>query len=447
MQPIQSHLPQILTALPGPNARAIIERDQRVISPSYTRSYPLVAAHAQGAMVQDPDGNRLLDFAAGIAVVATGHCHPEVVTAIQTQAAKLIHMSGTDFYYENMVALAEKLASLVPGGGPRRVYFGNSGTEAIEAAIKLARYHTSRGQFVAFLGAFHGRTLGSLSLTASKSLQKRGFFPMMPGVHHVPYAYCYRCAYGKQPDTCAVECVKAIEQELFRTVLPATDVAAIFVEPVQGEGGYVVPPQKFFDELQALALRHGILIVADEVQSGMGRTGKMFASQHFGLEPDVIALAKGIASGLPLGAVVSRADLMQWPAGAHASTFGGNPVAVQAAITTIELLERELIDNAARVGERLLARLSGLPQRSPIVGDVRGLGLMIGIELVRDQATKERAGDLRDRLVQMCFERGLLILGAGPNSIRLCPPLVITTDQADFAAQTIEECLKQIHAA
>src|SRR5579872_5059897 len=443
-------LPKLITSLPGPKALAIIERDKQVISPSYTRSYPLVAARGEGAIVYDPDGNRFLDFAAGIAVVATGHCHPKVVKAVQEQAAKLIHMSGTDFYYENMVELAEKLAKLVSslgsGGGlgasgSRRVSFGNSGTEAIEAAIKLARYHTGRGQFVAFLGAFHGRTMGSLALTASKSVQQKGFFPVMPGVHHVPYAYCYRCAYGKTPDSCAVECVQAIETELFRTSVPPQEVAAIFVESIQGEGGYVVPPRKFFDELRRLADKHGILIVADEVQSGMGRTGKMFASEHFGLQPDLIALAKGIASGLPLGATVAKAELMTWKPGAHASTFGGNPVAVAAALATIELLEQELVDNAARVGAHLMGRLRDLPQRFPIVGDVRGLGLMIGIELVRHQATKERAGDLRDKVVQMCFERGLLVLGAGPNTIRLCPPLVITTDQADFAAQTIEECL------
>jgi len=438
-------LPKLITALPGPKARAIIERDGQVISPSYTRSYPLVAERGEGAIVEDPDGNRFLDFAAGIAVVATGHCHPQVVKAIQEQAAKLIHMSGTDFYYENMVALAEKLASLVSAGGsPRRVYFGNSGTEAIEAAIKLTRYQSGRGQFVAFVGAFHGRTMGSLALTASKSTQQKGFFPVMPGAHHMPYAYCYRCPYGKEPDSCAVECVTAIETELFRTSVAPQDVAAIFVEPIQGEGGYVVPPRKFFDELRRLADRHGILLVADEVQSGMGRTGKMFASEHFGLQPDVMALAKGIASGLPLGAMVARAELMNWPPGAHASTFGGNPVAVAASLATIELLEQELVDNAARVGAHLMGRLRDLPQRFPMVGDVRGLGLMIGIELVRDQATKERAGDLRDRAVQMCFERGLLVLGAGPNTIRLCPPLVINKDQADFAAQTIEECLRTL---
>jgi 4-aminobutyrate aminotransferase len=437
----QAMLPKLLTALPGPKARAIIERDQRVISPSYTRSYPLVAERGEGAIVLDPDGNRFLDFAAGIAVVATGHCHPKVVQAIQEQASRLIHMSGTDFYYENMVQLAERLADLVPGSVPRRVYFGNSGTEAVEAAIKLARYHTGRKQFIAFVGAFHGRTMGSLALTGSKSIQKDGFFPMMPGAHHVPYAYCYRCAYGKTPETCAVECVDAIESELFRTTLPPEEVAAIFVEPVQGEGGYVVPPRKFFDELRRLADSYGILLIFDEVQSGMGRTGKMFACEHFGAVPDVITLAKGIASGLPLGAVVAGAELMSWPPGAHASTFGGNPVAVAAALATLELLEAGLMENAARVGAHMLARLRELPGRSPIVGDVRGLGLMIGIELVRDQKTKERAVELRDSLVQMCFERGLLVLGAGPNSIRLCPPLVITKDQADFAVDTITKCL------
>jgi 4-aminobutyrate aminotransferase len=284
--------------------------------------------------------------------------------------------------------------------------------------------------------------MGSLALTGSKSGQQKGFFPVMPGAHHVPYAYCYRCAYGKEPDSCAVECVQAIETELFRTTVPPEEVAAIFVEPVQGEGGYVVPPQKFFDELRRLADKHGILLVADEVQSGMGRTGKMFASEHFGVEPDVLTLAKGIASGMPLGAMVARAELMDWKPGAHASTFGGNPVAVAASLATIELLEQGLVDNASFIGARLMDKLRDLPKRFPTVGDVRGLGLMIGIELVRDQVTKERAGDLRDKLVQMCFERGLLLLGAGPNTIRLCPPLIINKDQADFAVKTIEECLR-----
>ena len=441
---IRADLPALVTPPPGPNARKIIGRDSAVLSPSYTRSYPLVVRRGQGAMVEDVDGNRFLDFNAGIAVVSTGHCHPQVVEAIQKQAAELIHMSGTDFYYESMVALAEKLAALAPGDTPKRVYFGNSGTEAIEAALKMARYHTGRGQFIAFFGAFHGRTMGSLALTGSKSVQKKGFFPVMQGAHHVPYANCYRCDYGKTPDTCAVECVKVIEDRLFRHTVPAEEVAAIFVEPVQGEGGYIVPPKKFFEELTALAERHGILLVADEVQCGMGRTGKMFASDHFGFEPDIMALAKGIASGMPLSAAVARAEVMNWTPGAHASTFGGNPVCVAASLKTIELLEQELVDNAARVGAHLKARLQDLPRKFPIVGDVRGLGLMIGIELVRDQKTKERAPDLRDRLEALCFERGLLVLGAGPNTIRLSPPLVITKDQADFAVETIEDCLREL---
>jgi 4-aminobutyrate aminotransferase len=442
--PDVSNLPSLLTPLPGPKARGIIERDKAVISPSYTRSYPLVVARGEGAMVEDVDGNRFLDCNAGIAVVASGHCHPKVVEAIREQAGRLIHMSGTDFYYENMVLLAEKLAALAPGDAAKRVYFGNSGTEAIEAAIKLARYHTKRGQFIAFFGGFHGRTMGSLALTASKSVQQKGFFPVIPGVHHVPYAYCYRCAYGKTPDSCAVECVKVIEDQLFRHKVPAEDVAAIVVEPVQGEGGYVVPPKKFFDELRRVADKYGILIIADEVQSGMGRTGKMFASEHFDFTPDIVAMAKGIASGMPLGAMVARADIMDWTPGAHASTFGGNPVCVAASLATIELLEQELVENSAKVGAHMKARLDKFPGRYKIVGDVRGLGLMIGLEIVRDQQSKERAPDLRDRIVQLCFERGVLVLGSGPNSIRICPPLVITKDQADFAVDTLEDCIRSL---
>jgi len=448
LEAVRPDLPQIHGPLPGPRARQIIERDKKVISPSYTRSYPLVASRGEGAIVEDVDGNRFLDFNAGIAVVATGHCHPKVVEAIQRQAAQLVHMSGTDFYYENMVALAEKLAALAPGGGERRVSFGNSGTEAVEAALKLARYSTGREKFIAFLGAFHGRTMGSLSLTASKPVQRRGFSPLVPGVHHIPYAYCYRCAYGKSPDSCAVECAKVIEDQLVKTIVPADEVAAIVVEPVQGEGGYIVPPQKFFDELARIAKRFGMLLVFDEVQSGMGRTGKMWAAEHFGASPDILAVAKGIASGLPLGATVARADLMTWPPGAHASTFGGNPVACAAALATIELLEKELVANAAQMGAYIMGRLREWPARFPVVGEVRGLGLMIGIELVRDRQTRERAPAVRNRVLELAFERGLLVLGAGENSIRLCPPLVITRDQAAFAVDVLEECLKiAIHEA
>jgi 4-aminobutyrate aminotransferase len=438
---LRADLPQLVTSFPGPRASALIARDQAVMSPSYTRGYPLTVQRAEGAMIEDLDGNRFLDFNAGIAVCATGHCHPQVVRAIQEQAAKLLHYSGTDFYYENMVTLAEKLSSLVQGGGPRRVYFGNSGTEAIEASLKMARYHTGREKFIAFLGGFHGRTMGSLSLTGSKSVQKKGFGPLLSGVAHIPYANCYRCNYGKQVETCNVECVKVIEDQLIRHILPASEIAGIIAEPIQGEGGYVVPPQKFVDELQSVAAKYKIPIIWDEVQAGMGRTGKMFATEHFGVNPDILALAKGIASGLPLSAVVTKPEWMQWTPGAHASTFGGNPVAIASSLATIELLEAELMDNARRLGERMLSRMREWPKRFAHVGRVQGLGLMIGFELVKDQASKERYPELRDRIEQMAFERGLLILGCGPNSIRLCPPLVINEDQADFALDTLEACL------
>jgi 4-aminobutyrate aminotransferase len=440
---VRPDLPNLVGPLPGPRARAIIERDRQVCSPSYTRCYPLVAARGEGAMVEDVDGNRFLDFNAGIAVVATGHCHPRVVRAIQEQAARLIHMSGTDFYYEEMVALAEKLAAIAPGGVARRVSFGNSGAEAIEGSIKLARWATGRDKIIAFYGSFHGRTLGALSLTARKAVQRAGFGPLLPGVSHAPYPYCYRCPFGKEPEGCAVECVGFIENTLLKTIAPAEETAAIVVEPVQGEGGYVVPPRKFFDELARVAKQNGILLILDEVQSGMGRTGRMWAAEHFDAVPDIMAVAKGIASGMPLGAVVARADLMRWPPGAHASTFGGNPVACQAALATIALLEEGLVENAARMGAWMMDRLREWPAKFNTVGDVRGLGLMIGVELVRDRRTKEKAPELRDRVVQMAFERGLLVLGAGDNTLRLCPPLVVTREQCQFAVETLEACLQE----
>lgn len=442
VEELRARLPLLSGPLPGPRAQSIIERDHQVLSPSYTRGYPLVIERGEGAVVYDVDGNRFLDFNAGIAVVSTGHSHPDVVKSVQEQAAKFLHMSGTDFYYESMVQLAEKLARLAPGGFDRRVYFGNSGTEAMEAAIKMARYSTGRDKFIAFLGAFHGRTMGSLSLTARRPVQRRGFSPFMSGVHHVPYAYCYRCAYGKTPDQCGVECAKVIEEQLLKTILPADEVAAIVVEPVQGEGGYIVPPAKFLEELERIAHRHGMLLIFDEVQSGMGRTGKMWAADHFGVAPDVFTVAKGIASGMPISATVAKAAVMNWPPGAHASTFGGNPVSVAAALTTIELLEQGLVDNAAKMGAYMRQRMDAWPSRFPIVGDVRGLGLMIGVELVRDQNTRERAPEERDRIVDLAFEKGLLILGAGENTLRLSPPLLIDQQQADFAMDTLEACFE-----
>jgi 4-aminobutyrate aminotransferase len=441
---IRVDLPHLNGSLPGPRARAAIARDAKVVSPSYTRAYPLVVQKGEGAMVEDVDGNRFLDFSAGIAVVAAGHCHPKVVEAIQRQAARLIHMSGTDFYYEELIALAEKLNEIAPGDTAWRVSFGNSGAEAMEGALKLARYATGRDKIIAFLGSFHGRTMGALSLTSRRAVQREGFGPFLPGVVHAPYAYCYRCPYGQKPDTCAVECVQHIEHTLLKTISPARETAAIVVEPIQGEGGYIVPPQKFIDELARVASENGILLVFDEVQSGMGRTGKMWAADHFNVTPDIFAVAKGIASGMPLGATVARAELMTWPPGAHASTFGGNPVSCAAALATIELLERELVGNAARMGAYLMDRMRQWHARFPIVGDVRGLGLMLGIELVRDRATKEKAPALRDRVVDLAFERGLLVLGAGDSTVRLCPPLVITRDQCDFALDTLEECLIKV---
>ena len=441
---VRLDLPHILTSLPGPRATELIRRDEAVLSPSYTRCYPLVVARGEGAMIEDVDGNRFLDFNAGIAVVSTGHCHPKVVEAIEEQSKRLIHMSGTDFYYENMIQLAEKLAAIAPGSGDHRVYFGNSGAEATEAAMKLARYHTGRDKFIAFTGSFHGRTMGALALTGSKVVQRKGFGPLVPGVYHAHFPDPYRRPDGMSADDYGVSCARFIEDELFRTILPAEEVAGIVVEPIQGEGGYLVPPKAFLEELRRLADRHGILLIFDEVQSGMGRTGRMWAADHFGVAPDIFTTAKGIASGLPLSAMVARAEVMNWGPGAHASTFGGNPVAVAAALATIELLETELIANAARLGTYILDRMRDWPKRFRYVGDVRGLGLMIGFEMVHDQHTKDRAPELRDRIQELAFERGLLVLGAGRNTIRLCPPLVITRDQADFALDTLEGCLKLV---
>ena len=394
--------PDIRTALPGPKAKAIIDRDAKFVSPSYTRDYPFVIARGEGAVVEDVDGNRFLDCAAGIAVNSTGVSHPEVVKAITDQAQKFIHMSGTDFYYEPQVRLAEVLAGIVPIDGDVRTFFANSGTEATEAAIKLSRYHTKRQGVIAFLGAFHGRSLGSLSLTASKAIQRRGFGPFMPGVYHAPYPDAYR--FNGTPDEAAEASLSFIRDQIMVHLISPDEVAAIVVEPIQGEGGYVVPPTSFLQGLRELATQHGIVLVVDEVQSGMGRTGKMFASEHFDLKADVVNIAKGIASGLPLGVTCARADIMAWPPGAHASTFGGNPVACAAANATINLLQESLIANAARVGAYLMDGLRELQNKHQIIGDVRGKGLMIGIELVRDRKTKERAVEERNALVQAMFQ-------------------------------------------
>ncbi len=436
--------PKLTTKIPGPNATRIVAGDDKFISPSYTRSYPLVAKRGRGIVIEDVDGNEFYDFSAGIAVTSTGHCHPEVVTAIQKQAGELIHMSGTDFYYEGMVALAERLSKIAPMPGPHRVYYGNSGTEAIECALKLARYHTKRQQVIAFFGAFHGRTMGALSLTASKPQQKRRFAPLVPGVTHVRYPDVYRgCEGGPQDaDAFALGCARFIEDKLFKTTVAPEEVAAIFVEPIQGEGGYVVAPTIFMQELRRICDKHGILLVVDEVQSGIGRTGKWWAVEHTGVHPDIVCSAKGIASGMPLGVVISKADVMDWIPGSHASTFGGNPLCIAAALATLDVIEKEgLLRNSQEVGDYMRAKMADWSKKHKIVGDVRGRGLMIGVEIVKDQKTREYAPESRDRIVELAFERGILFLGCGPSTVRISPPLVVTKDEADVAIEALEESI------
>jgi len=435
--------PKLVCPLPGPKAKAAVAADDRLISPSYTRSYPLVAKRGRGIRVEDADGNVFLDFAAGIASVSTGHCHPEVVAAIQKQAAELLHISGTDFYCELMTDLADRLSAIAPMPGPHKIFYGNSGAEAIECALKLARYHTGRQNIIAFLGAFHGRTMGALSLTGSKPQQKRRFSPLVPGVTHIRYPYAYRgCTGGAQEEEAfSLGCARYIEEKLFKTILPPEEVAAIVLEPIQGEGGYVVAPDNFLRELRGICDRHGILLVVDEVQCGLGRTGKWWAIEHSGVQPDIVCMAKGIASGMPLGVCMSRAEVMNWVPGSHASTFGGNPVSIAAAMVTLDIIEREGMANAARVGGMMLERLNGWKQTHSTVGDVRGRGLMIGIELVKDKATREPATAVRNRVETLAFERGLMVLGCGETTLRLCPPLIVSEQEATVALDILEEAL------
>ena len=472
-------VPDIKTALPGPKASGFLARDDQYVSPSYTRIYPLVCARGSGAVIEDVDGNRFLDFTAGIAVTSTGHCHPKVVAAIQDQAAKLIHMSGTDFYYRPQIDLAQRLAELAPGKSPKRVFFTNSGAEALEAGLKLARWHSHRSRAVAFFGAFHGRTYGAMSLSGSKLVHRRGFSPLVPDIHHVPFPRgCQGCANASSllpspsgrgvggegvklssltsalpsppaplperegGNTCA--CVKQIEETVFKRIAPPEEVAAIFVEPIQGEGGYHVPPAGFLPALRQLCDKHKILLVADEVQTGMGRTGKMFAVEHWNVEPDILCLAKGIASGMPLGAIVARGDVMDWPPGSHASTFGGNPVSCRAALATIDLLESEYIANAAERGEQLRAELRKLRGEFPILGDIRGLGLMTAMDVMKSPNDPTPNPELRDAIVQTSFERGLLMLGCGESAIRFCPPLCITAGQVETAVAVLRGVLRNM---
>ncbi len=427
--------------LPGPKAQAIIARDQAVISPSYARSYPFVMDHGRGSEVWDVDGNRFLDFAAGIAVTSTGHSHPHVVRAIQEQAEKFIHISA-DFYHENWVALGETLDLIAPFKEDAVSFMTNSGTESVEAAIKLARYHTGASQFIGFLGAFHGRTLGSLTFTASKPIYHEGFYPMMNGVVHVPYPNPYRPILASRPgEDYGETVVRFIEQQVLGQMLPHQEVAGILVEPIQGEGGYVVPSPGFFPALRKLCDRYDMLLIVDEVQSGMGRTGKWWAIQHFGVEPDIVCVGKGIASGIPLGAIIARKSVATWPLGSHGNTYGGNPIACAAALATIDLIKNQYMENAADTGKYALDALEEILTRHNSIGQVRGLGLMIGVEFVKDRQTREPENELRDRVVDLAFERGLLTLGCGRSTIRICPPLSVSRSEMDEGLEILEEAI------
>jgi 4-aminobutyrate aminotransferase len=427
--------------LPGPKAKAIIERDLVVISPSYPRGYPFVMDHGRGSEVWDVDDNRFLDFAAGIAVASTGHSHPKVVRAIQEQAEKFIHISS-DFYHPIWVELGETLDRIAPFSEPAVSFMTNSGTESVEAAIKLARYHTGRSQFIGFLGGFHGRTIGAVTFTASKATYHRGFGPLMNGVTHVPFPDPYRPLLASLPgEDYGETVVRYIEDEIFARNIPADEVAGILVEPIQGEGGYIVPPPGFFPALRRLCDKHGILLIADEVQAGIGRTGKWWSIENFGVEPDIVCTAKGIASGVPLGAMIARRSVVTWPKGAHGNTYGGNPLACAAAIATLDLIENQYMDNAAEVGSYALTKLADMASRHPSMGCVRGIGLMIGVEFIEDSQTRRPAHDLRDVIVDLAFERGLLTLGCGRSVIRISPPLCITKSEMDEGLAIFEEAV------
>jgi 4-aminobutyrate aminotransferase len=431
----------IRTALPGPKAEAMIERDAQVVSPSYPRDYPFVMSHGKGAEVWDVDGNRFLDFAAGIAVCSTGHSHPAVVKAIKDAADQFLHISS-DYWHERQVALAEKIDALNPMGEPVMSFFCQSGTEAVEGALKLARYVTGRTRFIGFLGGFHGRTMGSLAFTSSKYTQQKGFFPTMPGVTHVPYPNRYRPLLAGDDQGAAV--LNYIEKVLFVSNVPPGEVAAVLIEPIQGEGGYLVPPDGFLQGLRALCDRHGILLIFDEVQSGVGRTGRMFAAEHFGVAPDIMTLAKGLGSGLPIGVVTAKRTIMEkWQRGAHGNTYGGNPLCCAAALATVDLVAGEYAANAAQVGEYFIGRLREMQARLPVIGDVRGKGLMLGVELVEDRVTKAPAARLCERVIHQAFRNGLLLLSCGQSTVRFMPPLMIRPGDVDEAITILTASLEE----
>jgi 4-aminobutyrate aminotransferase len=437
--------PRIVVSPPGPKARELLKLDERYVSPSYSRYYPLVIDSGQDCVVKDVDGNEYIDLNAGIACLNVGHLHPKIVNAVNTQSNRFLHYSNTDFYYEQVIRLAEKLAEITPGLPEKKTYFGNSGTEAIEAAIKLAKWHTGKHLFIAFSGAFHGRTIGSLSLTASNPTQRRHFFPLMPGVTHVPYGYCYRCPFKMTYPECDYWCIDFIDEFVLKKYAPPEDVAAFVYEPIQGEGGYIVPPSEYFQKLKKLADKYRILMVDDEVQSGVARTGKWFAIEHWNVEPDIVCSANALASGLPIGATTASSKIMDWPAGSHASTFGGNPLSCSAALAVIEVIKEEkLLENANKQGVYALKRLNELGEENQMVGDVRGKGLMIGVELVEDKESKEPAPEKAREVVIRSWKRGVAVVTCGIATLRLSPPLTINRETLDAALDIVEDTIKEV---
>jgi 4-aminobutyrate aminotransferase len=423
----------------------MVKKDESLVSPSYARFYPLVIDSGKGCIVKDVDGNEFIDFNSGLVCLNVGHSHPKVVDAIKKQCDRFLHYSNTDFYYDEVIDLAGKLAEITPGDFKKKVYFGNSGAEAVEAAVKLAKWHTRRQLFIGFISAFHGRTIGALSFTASKLAQRRYFFPLMPGVTHVPYPYCYRCPFRLTYPECHYWCVDFIDEYVLQKYVPPEDTAAILYEPIQGEGGYVVPPPEYPKRLKKLADKYGLLLIDDEVQSGMGRTGKWFAIEHWDVEPDIVCSAKGLASGMPLGAVIAKSEVMDWVGGSHASTFGGNPLSCAAAIAVIEVIKEEkLLENATKQGVYILKRLEELKARSEIVGDVRGKGLMIGLEIVEDKKSKKPAPEKVKEIMMRSWKRGVAVITCGASTIRIAPPLVITRELIDSALDIIEDAVKEV---
>jgi 4-aminobutyrate aminotransferase len=437
--------PKIIARPPGPKAKELVKKDETYISPSYVRFYPLAIDSAEGCIVKDVDGNEYIDFNSGLVCLNVGHRHPKVVSAIKKQCDRFLHYSNTDFFYKEVVDLAEQLTQITPGQFDKKVYFGNSGTEAIEAAVKMAKWHTRKHRFIAFISAFHGRTLGSLSFTASKPTQRRYFFPLLDGVTHVPYGYCYRCPYKLTYPECNYWCIDFIDEMVLQKYVPPEEVAGILVEPIQGEGGYVVPPPEYHPRLKKLADKYGILFIDDEVQAGVGRTGKWWAIEHWKVEPDIICTAKSIAAGLPLGATIAKAKIMDWEGGSHASTFGGNPLSCVASSAVINIIKEEkLMENATKLGSYIMKRLHELQEKCEILGDVRGKGLMIGAEIVEDKKTKKFGKEKASEIMNRCWKRGVAVITCGASTIRLAPPLVITKELVDSSMDIIEDTIKEV---